>query len=609
MLSTAIIYASELDDLLNTYTHNSDLSQKTKLENGGTVTIFTRKDLDVMQARNLKDLLKSNPIVRYKESRFGSPDMLNNGNAANFNSSNIRIYIDNQEITSATFGSGFGGAGNVNLDFVDHIEIYSQAPSYEFSTEPTYLLIKLYSIVAARDRGGRIRTSYGTLGFNEEVFSHSQELREFSYFASLSRFDDKTATYYSHDIPIDRNEERYQLFATLYTKEHKLQLSAAKGDQGLSISGSPRATYSISEAQYEYTQLGYDTSYFNNIFFSTVYQQARFNSHHKEAVGFESPASPELEFSRSERMLTSELKYNLESKSNRLIAGVKYRHKHYKTDELKVNGTVTATAGYDQQDIFSVFAEERYNLAEHSIVNIAGQYAKVLNNDEIDDADLLQYRLSHTYIKNDFVFKSFLYHMESLVEPYLYTDYPTAGSLDPQTIDSVGEEIKYRHQNSELKLHISYAESKNGFMQTATGGFVNNPDKIGCISGFMEYTHTIDIDNKITANISHLFRKTASQRESAAFIRSLNRVGSFDLFNELIYNRNSTTNTNYYDYSAGIKYRYSSDLIISVKGENIFGTAYEDSYFRVDPDTGIEEEPMLISPIEQRVYVTMEYLF
>ena len=168
LLTLGFLHSEELDDLLSTYTNNSDLSEKTKVENGGTVTIYTRKDLDVMQARNLKDILKSNPIKRYTESRSGAADMLYKGGIATFSSSSIRVYVNNQEITSATFGSAFGGISNMSLEPFDHIEIYANSPSYEFTSEPTFLLIKLYTKTAQRDSGGKIGVSYGSQGFNTQ---------------------------------------------------------------------------------------------------------------------------------------------------------------------------------------------------------------------------------------------------------------------------------------------------------------------------------------------------------------------------------------------------------------------------------------------------------
>lgn len=602
-----LLYSEGLDDLLSTYTHNSDLSEKTKLENGGTMTIFTRKDLDMMQVHTLKDLLKSHPVIRYKESRWGVSDTQYRGSTAMFSSSSTRVYIDNQELTTATFGSGFAIANNLSLSAIDHVEIYTRSPSYEFSTEPTYLLIKLYSKVAERDRGGKIEIGLGSRGFNQESIFYADESEDFSYVTSISLIDDKKKIYESHDIPIKRDSDAYTFFGSLYTKKHKLQVMAGKTELDTSISRSLRATYDISTGYYDYFHIGYETNYFRDTFVSFAYQHTNIKGHNREAAGFESILSPELEFDRSEHLLTTELKHNIESDNNRLILGAKLRYKSFRMNEAKINGVIQPSGPFDMQNVYSVFAEERYSLSDYNIISLAAQYSRVDNNGNIDDADLFQFRLNHTYIYENFVFKTFAYRVESLVEPYIYIDFPTIGSLEPQTLEALSEEIKYSYKNNDFKFVFTYAVFNNLFIPTAAGGYTNSSEEMINKSFYLEHIYTFNIDNKITSNISR--SHVSDLIKVAAFVRSLNRVGKFDIFNELIYNHNNENNNNYFDYSAGIKYHYSKDLTLSVKGENIFDKGYEDSYFRIDPNTLIEEEPIMISPVEQRFYFTVEYLF
>ena len=103
--------------------------------------------LQRMQAKSLKDILKSTYPLGYNENRYGRPDPTTFPiAAAPFLSSMMRVFIDNQEITTGLYGSGIVLLGDINLEFVDHIEVYTQNPSYEYSTESTYVLVKLYSL-------------------------------------------------------------------------------------------------------------------------------------------------------------------------------------------------------------------------------------------------------------------------------------------------------------------------------------------------------------------------------------------------------------------------------------------------------------------------------
>lgn len=602
------LYAEELDTLLDTYSYNSDLSEKTKLENGGTVIIYTRQDIERMQARSLKDLLKSHPILRYKESRYGTPDMQYKGGSATFSSSSVRLYIDNQELTSATFGSGFLLSRFIDFSVIDHVEIYSRSPSYEFSTEPTYLLIKLYTKVAKRDRGGRIELSYGSRDFNQESLFYADEFEDFSYVSSITHQKDKKKTYKSHDIPIQRDTEQYTFFGSIYSQHHKVQLLAGKPDADLSMAQSPRGTYAVSEGSFDYFHLGYETSYFKDTFLALIYEQAQLKGDFQETTGYEA-SSPNKDISRRDHIVTAEAKHTFESDENRLIIGAKFRHKKFILDHAIVSGSTKPTPDYDTQTLYSVFAENRYSFSDHNILSFAGQYTRAVNNADKDNEDLIQARISHTYLYHDFIFKSFAYRIESLVEPYIYVSFPTVGSLQPQVLNALSEEIKYKYNKNDLTFLLTYNRIDNLFEESPSGGFVNKNETVKNISSYLEHTYHFDLDNKLTSNISYLYVQDVQRQEIAAFIRMLNTFGKYDVFNEVIYNHNNINYKQYFDYSLGLKYHYNHELTLSIKGENIFDKGYENTYSRYDPVLDQPETPILISPVEQRVYVSMEYLF
>ena len=131
ILNIGFLFASNIfDELLIDIELKNDLSQKTKKANNGIVTVITRSDLNMMNAKHLRDILKTTEIG-YNISRYGLVDPNMKGFSP-FASSNIRVYIDNQEISSSLYGSGLTILGDIDLGFVDHIEIYTANPSFEF---------------------------------------------------------------------------------------------------------------------------------------------------------------------------------------------------------------------------------------------------------------------------------------------------------------------------------------------------------------------------------------------------------------------------------------------------------------------------------------------
>ncbi len=155
LLLTSLLMADEIDVMLKEYAQKSDLSEETKKEDSGELILYTRSDLDRMQARNLKDVVKQYHYFGYYENRYANTDM-NPTALMPSNSSMMRVYIDDQEVASGLTSSGYSLLGNIELDFVDHIEIYKAAPSYSFTVEPILILIRLYSKSAERDEGGSL---------------------------------------------------------------------------------------------------------------------------------------------------------------------------------------------------------------------------------------------------------------------------------------------------------------------------------------------------------------------------------------------------------------------------------------------------------------------
>ena len=270
MLISINVYAENINTMSDAYANNNDLSEKTKLENSGTVMVFSRKDLEIMQARNLRDIMKSIPVVGYNESRFVVPDSLYNGSMKAFSSSQIRLFIDDHEVTSGMSSSGFALMGNIDLGVVNHIEVYTQSPSFEYASEPAHLLIKLYSKSSQRDAGGKLELSTGSRGFNQESAYYAEELEDYSYMVYLSRLDDQRENLGTNADPLGRNLERYNLFATLSTQNHKFQMNVLDAKQESFAGPSLDATPSISEYKYSYVSLGYTYNYDDRFFISYV---------------------------------------------------------------------------------------------------------------------------------------------------------------------------------------------------------------------------------------------------------------------------------------------------------------------------------------------------
>jgi len=613
LLNILVVFGDDLDNLLKEYQVKSDLSNQTKIENSGQVIVFTRKDLESMQARSLKDILKTLPFVYYNESRYGLPDILYKGLSVPFNSNNFRIYIDNQEISTASYGSGLSFMGDIDLEFIDHIEVYFANPSFEYSTEPSYYVIKLYSKIAKRDSGNKILTSYGIRGFNQESFYKSDELDKFSYFAYFSRVDDKRDKIENRGSDLSRNQERYQSFITFYDDKQKIQIQAVTAKKylflGASLDGTPENSYT----KYNYYHLGYE-----NKLFSVVFEGGDFHSFLNDDNNFYFVGSKgynRMNYKLKENIFTIETKHKFELNKNDILVGAKYRNKQFKDDIWKLNDTDMPKAKYNQQDVFTLFYEHNYYQKENNIFNLGLQYSHIKNNADIADNDIFLTKIGNTYnVDNNLFFKTFFYRTSYTIEPYIYNSmYKSSNDLKPERLTSLIENIKYKKDNHHIEVVMGISKKDNSFIQDEKNDIINSKDSYKNVFAYLEYRYDFDIENYLMFRISklRLFKfKDKNIDRDGLYIKSVNEIHKFQIFNEFNIKKDTLVSNEFYvDYTAGVKYKYSENLSISVKGENILNNAYETPYPIIDAKTYQPLPPLKATPIDRKVYATLEYMF
>ena len=73
LLLSTFLFAKEADlsQLLQNYASSEALYHKTKIESAGHVIVYSRRDLERMQAYRLSDVLKTIPVFTLQISRIG----------------------------------------------------------------------------------------------------------------------------------------------------------------------------------------------------------------------------------------------------------------------------------------------------------------------------------------------------------------------------------------------------------------------------------------------------------------------------------------------------------------------------------------------------------
>jgi iron complex outermembrane receptor protein len=619
-----VLYAKSVDDLLKIIEVKTDLSQKTKLENGGISFIFTRSDLDRMQVNTLKDLFYSMIVVEYRESSYGFADIYTRNDNKAFVSNSVRIFIDNQEIATGMYGSGFMMLGDIKLDFVDHIEIYYQNPSYEYTTEPTSVLIKLYTKQASKDNGGRVKLQYDNYNSKSGSIYYADELDKFSYFSYFSYDDKNRKRYKIKQQKISRDYTTLNAIASVYDENQRFLLQVLRQNRDSFLDTSIDLTPQKAKVDTDFVHFGYDGKkgdfyLLASVDYKLTKSDFRDDVTPKEEYNYLYPIASQIS-TIDASLYNLELKYKHKSFKNTFITGLKYRYKTFEYTRLYRNGIALPKTGNDRQIIRSLFLENQYSLKTNSILNVGVMLAKVRNNKSLQQDNIMMYRLGNTYTTNNLTFKTILGHTEFSIDPYLVNS--TGFFIKEPKVNKIQEKLFYENiiyndNNNKYELLAVYVLLKDMlFPDFGDRDLLYNYKKVMPVYNLVvRWTFDYSEIDKFFMSIGYKkidnFPQPYDKKDEKFFgiVRNLNSYGRYDIFNELILTKVNYNNTIYSVYNFGVKYHYTDDLTISFKAENIFDKAQKQTYLSFDPDTLKFETTKDISPFDRSFVVSMEYLF
>jgi len=612
-ISQSLLADNSIENLLSTIEKKNDLSEKTKLENSGFSTIYTRNDLDMMQVKYLRDILKYT-LDGYRESRYGLPDPLTFGPIP-FASSLIRVYIDDQEITTAMYGSGMIILGDLDLGFVDHIEVYNLSTSFEYSTEPTSVLIRIFSKKADRDAGGSIQGSVTSRKGSTQNVQYIGRENETDYIARFSSSNDNRKEYETTKDDLNRDVKRYNVFSSVRDETQSVLINASKTDKGGWIGLSADASLDASHISTEDAHIGYSKS-FDDIKFSMAYDGLKDHVLYQDTPLFYYKGSPinSVESKSTSSALSSELKYTTQLGDHHLITGVKFRYKMIDFDMVQMNGSDILTSGLTKQSIGSVFLEDSYAFSDSLVGTLGAQTSHVYNNGGYGDDDVQMARAGITYTNDRWTSKSFVFHTESYVEPYLIGSfYMTSAYPKKEIIDSLAQEFKYEDGPSLYEFFMSYAWIQNAPYVNANLRVETADGTTEHLSSYIQYTYHYAMLNKILVAYRYKQIDHAGYdkefRNHQIILRNQNRYHKYDFFEEVFFTRSEYYDDTGFDVTLGIRYNVSDNLVISLKGQNLLAKAEKQYISRFDFSTFSPMDPLRIPVQERQVMLGFEWFF
>ena len=598
-------FAKNINTILSNIAVNNDLSNKTKKENSGVLYLLTREDICSLQIKHLRDVLKILPID-YKFNRYGITDVFNPNTNIPFLSSPVKVFIDNQEIVSGFYNSGLAILGDMDLGWVDHIEVYTQAPSLDVSTEPSLIVIKLYSKRASRDEGNNIYLSKGIKN-SLLYFEKAKSLDKYSYYTYISNDNEKSS--------YNNSKFKKTFLLHIYNPTSSFLLNGdfinRDGFLGFSLDGKPDNSY----IKNRYLHMGYDKKIGDFEFF-TAFNFSKAKTYYYETpilFFYKNQPIQKADVISNDRLIDLNIKYKKEINKNIILAGIKNRFKYFNWTTLKFNNENIPKTNRHTQSVHTAFMQISRFLSSNSLINFGYSMSVFQNNAGFKNQKTKQYRFAHTYLKNDLILKTAFSHIEYTIDPYLINSiFLSKKILKPASINNIFENIKYKKDLYSLNISFGYFISKNYFFPNSKG-LLDNLDKRMNEKYFsFGYDYRYMPFSKFSFNYYFQYIKDIPKvnifRMHKVAVYNYNTIKKYNFFEELVMSKEGGTKV-YYNLSLGAKYAKNDNLTFFVKGENLLNRGEEYNFFSFNPLKQKFNSPVTVPFIERRVVAGAEYSF
>lgn len=610
---STLLFAQEenLDDLLSQYREASELSHETKQEKSGHVTIFSRSDLDKMQAYTLNDIIKTIKMFTLKNSAFG-PTAIVKSPYSEQSMSSVKIYINSYEVTSITAGTGIAQFGQMGLNHIDHIEIYQASNAIAFHGESGNMVIKLYTKDPARENATVLQGSVDSTGGGRGQVIDAQNFGDYSYLANVdvsgNRFDKERGR---NNKEFSRDSSRGQLYVNFAKKDDYVIEGGASKEKSDIFSGFGQSVEG-GDITSTYSYLHF-TKYLpsqTELIISGTYEIIDvLNSDSSGVRLFDSSLSNNLDVTSGSYTYDILLQKRYSYNDHNFLFGTEAKFKTFFLDNLQSNGMEKSyPAGPKELDIYMLFGEDSYDINEEHQITL-GAKANYYDNHETKANTEYLLRLAYlAKISEEFSLKSFI--QKGHVYPiFAQTTFSPIIIPNPDLRVSknrvIKAELEYKKEKLTLTLGGGASKSKDGIVfNHSLQQYVNNSGSSDFSQFSLNLEYRFDADNKLIAEYFRTYKDNYSfSSDTGALVQLYSTFGKFDFYNELVY-RSSYIGVDGvsmdagYDYTAGAIYHYNKNLNIKLKGENIFDRAIETSI-----------KGAMVPALERRGILTLEYIF
>lgn len=621
--------SNSLDNLLQKYNTTSEKSLKTVDEKLGHLTIYSQKDIKLMQYHKLGDILKELPLLNFNKNRFGqsSPSLAGSKTTV---SGFFRYFINDHEISSIYDQSPSLVWGNLPLDFIDHIEIYYGESSFSLGNETGIYFIRLYTKTASKENGSELNFINTSTNSNSQSITDSKTFENgWSYLLYLNNNKIKDSNNYENN-QYKNNEDRRYLFLDINNENTNINFGYTdlKKDNymGLSKDTTPdegetkSKDFYIDITQYfledrslkakvsiDVNETKYSESNPDGMLLVPTLNLLNPMDDSKYPILF----NENLKFTKTNASISKSFNYE----ENNFFAAFNISKKEYKVKERNAinsdnQNLNTNYNDFNKEQMTSFMFQDDYKLADNLILVANAKFDKYKRNGFLSDVSEELYRVGAIYTPfENFGLKSF--YSKTYLPPSFYNmDFASKKNPNIKTQNYDIYTIEGVYTTEKSKFAVTYHNINiDDFVYLTPVGFINVNHTIKTSGFIYNYEYLFDEKNKLQLNYyTTKLSEDINNSNSGAYIKYMGEYNQFEYFTSLIHRNSYNYNDIYvrasYDFNLGAAYNISKNLKVSLKGENLLDRGSKSLYQESFPVSNFALEDS-----ERKITLSMKLIF
>ncbi len=605
------VFADEsISALLEKYEKVGRLEYKTVQEGEGHVILFSKEDLERMQAYTLKDVLKTIKFYHVYSDRFGRY-LFNYSLLFSENVTTVRLFINDHEVSSVSTRTPFSIWDNLPLDNIDHIEIYLGESAIKFGNEYASVLIKLYTKDPTKENVVYTRISKDIKsGYGFSVYDAREIKSDLSYMFmfNISKFDREPINDLSRDSQINYG------YLQLSYKDIHLE-SAYMRKQSDAFLGSAidnRPDYGELDGTHKYLSITTHLLEDKSLKLTLSFDDITFDSYEKNEEGLLSCVpNPYMIFKNADvkmKEYSSNLflqkEYSFEN--NRFFISGIYKNRGYrfiKKGQL-VDSTPVNTQGKATEEYFSLLMQGEAKINDNIFFVTGLRYDNYQRPSTYNDIQgfMIKAELVHKLPKNIY-YKIF---GGSFFVPTSFLEISSNPDLNVQNNKLITLELEKKYEKSDIILAVGYTSIKNAiYFNTLTFKFENLSEELNFMFYSLYAKLKISDTGKILFDIFKIDPNKNilpfSSKEGAG-LHVFEKIGKVDTYIGIIYRGGYLFGgidiDDGIDLTAALKYRLNDKVTIGIRGENLLNKALEIPYIGL---SRVDTYPSM----DRKIYITL----